>query len=107
MVIIVKKLVPVYKASDRVPKKYYNLRKAVHVPSFKSLYPSIPDILVREYGLDPHEKIVVFWTKEICLPHFARYRLKFKKVYSGPLNEFGAHLERVRRRSRRSDCFSK
>ena len=89
MVIIVKKLVPVYKESDKVPKKYLNLRKAVYVTSFKYLYPNIPELLVREYGLSPDEKIVVFWTKEISLPHFARYRVRFRKVYSGSASEFG------------------
>lgn len=101
MVIIVKKLVPVYKPSDDVPRKYYNLRKAVFVTSFKSLYPNIPDILVREYGLNLREKIVVFWTKEVSLPHFARYRLKFRKVYSGPLRDFGEHMEKERARKMR------
>ncbi len=98
MVIIVKKLVPVYTAKDRVPKRYRNLRKAVHVASFKHLYPNIPDILTKEHGLSPREKIVVFWTKEVSLPHFPRYRCKFRKVYSGRLSEFGKHMEQVRRR---------
>ena len=97
MVIIVKILVPVYKATDDVPKKYLNLRKAVHVTSFKHLYSNIPEILEYEYGLNPAEKIVVFWMKEVSLPHFRRYRLKFRKVYSGPLNAFGEYMEKVRR----------
>ena len=92
MVIIVKKLVPVYKPTDKVPKKYLNLRKAVHVTSFKHLYPNITDILVKEYGLKPDEKIVVFWMREISLPHFNRYRLPFRKVYAGPLNGLRSHL---------------
>ena len=83
MVYIIKKLVPVYKESDRVPKKYRNLRKAVYVTTFKYLYPNISKILIEQYNLNPYEKIVVFWTKEINLPHFNRYRIKFKKVYSG------------------------
>lgn len=97
MVIIVKKLVPVYRQWDKVPKQYQNLRKAVFVKSFKYLYPNIPDILVKEYGLKPEEKIVVFWTKEISLPHFKRYRMKFKKVYSGSVGGFGKHMEKIRR----------
>lgn len=97
MVIIIKKLVPVYSSSDKVPKKYLNLRKADHVASFKNLYPNIPEILVSQYGLNPREKIVVFWTKEISLPHFQRYRLNFRKVYSGPLSGFVSHMETVRR----------
>lgn len=95
MVIIVKHLVPVYKQSDPVPKKWLNLRKAVHVTSFKYLYPNITDILVNQYGLLPEEKIVVFWTKEVSLPHFARYRLKFRKVYSGPLSSFSEYAKQV------------
>lgn len=101
MVIIIKKLVPVYRQWEKVPKQYHNLRKAVYVTTFKFLYPNIPDILVKEYGLSPEEKIVVFWTKEISLPHFNRYRVKFRKVYSGPLTEFGEYIEGVRRRRRR------
>lgn len=88
MVIIVKKLVPIYSKKDNVPKRYLNLRKAVYVTTFKHLYPNIADILVKEYGLSPDEKVVVFWMKEISLPHFNRYRLPFKKVYSGLVNEF-------------------
>lgn len=95
MVIIVKKLVPVYKDTDDVPKKYLNLRKAVHVTSFKHLYRSIPEILQREYGLNPAEKIVVFWMREVSLPHFRRYRLKFRKVYSGLLSDFGEHIRKI------------
>lgn len=83
MVLIVKKLVPVYSKKDKVPKKYLNLRKAVYVTTFKNPYPNMADILIKQYGLKPDEKIVVFWTKEINLPHFNRYRLKFRKVYSG------------------------
>jgi hypothetical protein len=96
MVIIIKKLVPVYTEKDNVPKKYRNLRKAVYVTTFKLLYPNITDILVRAYGLAPDEKIVVFWTKEIGLPHFARYRVRFRKVYSGPLSGLEEHMRRKR-----------
>lgn len=89
MVLIVKKLVPVYTKKDKVPKKYLNLRKAVYVTTFKHPYPNMADILIKEYGLKPNEKIVVFWTKEINLPHFNRYRLKFRKVYSGEVQGMG------------------
>ncbi len=85
MVLIVKKLVPVYTKKDKVPKKYLNLRKAVYVTTFKHPYPNMAEILINQYGLKPDEKIVVFWTKEINLPHFNRYRLKFRKVYSDKL----------------------
>ncbi len=49
--------------------------------TFKHPYSNMAEILVKQYDLKPDEKIVVFWTKEICLPHFNRYRLKFRKVY--------------------------
>ncbi len=87
MVLIVKKLVPVYDKLDNVPKKYLNLKKAVYVTTFKNFYPNMDKILVEQYGLKPDEKIVVFWTKEISLPHFNRYRLKFRKVFSGKVGE--------------------
>lgn len=83
MVYIVKKLVPVYSQFDKVPKQYRNLRKLTYVTTFKYLYPNIVKILTEQYGLDPNEKIVIFWTKEVSLPHFNRYRCKFRKVYSG------------------------
>ena len=88
MVLIVKKLVPVYDKNANVPKQWKNLRKAVFVTSFKHLYPNIPKILEEQYGLKPDEKIVVFWTKEINLPHFKRYRVNFRKVFSGTIEEF-------------------
>lgn len=93
MVLIVKKLVPVYTKKDKVPKKYLNLRKAVYVTTFKYPYPNMAEILVKQYGLKPDEKIVVFWTKEISLPHFNRYRLKFRKVYSGEVKKFFNELK--------------
>ncbi len=86
MVLIIKKLVPVYKPGAKVPKKYLNLKKAVYVTTFKYPYPNMAQILQEQYGLKPDEKIVVFWTKEISLPHFNRYRVRFRKVYSGRLN---------------------
>ncbi len=96
---IVKKLVPVYSQFDKVPKKYYNLRKAVYVTTFKYLYPNIPKILVEQYGLSLDKKIVVFWTKEVSLPHFNRYRVKFRKVYSGSVEGLGQFIKqrRIRR----------
>jgi len=87
MVLIVKKLVPVYKKGADVPRQWLNLRKAVYVTTFKYPYPNMAEILVKEYGLKPDEKIVVFWTKEVRLPHFNRYRLKFRKVYSGRIDK--------------------
>jgi hypothetical protein len=93
MVIIVKKLVPVYSQFDQVPKQYRNLRKAVYVTTFKYLYLNIPKILIEQYGLKPGEKIVVFWTKEISLPHFNRYRVNFRKVYSGSVEDMGIFIK--------------
>ncbi|MEW5859036.1 MAG: hypothetical protein AB1861_16895 [Cyanobacteriota bacterium] len=75
MVLIIKKLVPVFKPTDRVPKKYLNLKKPVHVTTFKNPYPNMRDILTKEYGLKPDDKILVYWTREVALPHFNRYRL--------------------------------
>lgn len=48
-------------------------------------------ILQEEYGLYPDEKIVVFWTKEISLPHFNRNRMRFRKVYSGTVEDLRRH----------------
>ncbi len=93
MVLIVKRLVPVYTEKDRVRKQWLNLRKAVFVTSFKHPYPNMADILIREYGLDPAEKIVVFWTKEVQLPHFQRYRVKFRKVYSGRVDGLSLYVK--------------
>ena len=98
MVLIIKKLIPVYDKSDNVPKKYLNLRKAVYVTTFKYFYPNMEKILQREYGLNPDEKIVVFWTKEVSLPHFNRYRVKFRKVFSGKVKELGEWVEKYNMR---------
>lgn len=106
MVYIVKKLVPVYSQFDKVPKQYRNLRKAVYVTTFKYLYRNISKILIEQYGLKPNEKIVVFWTKEICLPHFNRYRCKFRKVYSGRIQEF-SKLRMLRRKNTHDTILNK
>jgi hypothetical protein len=96
MVIIVKRLVPIYTKKDNVPRKYLNLRKAVYVTSFAKLYPNIVQILTNEYGLESREKVVVFWTKAISKPGWNHYRLPFRKVYSGPLNLLQNHLKKAR-----------
>lgn len=96
MVLIIKKLIPVYNKSDNVPKKYLNLRKSVYVTTFKYFYPNIEKILQEEYGLNPNEKIIVFWTKEVSLPHFNRYRVKFRKVFSGKVKELGEWVKRFK-----------
>ena len=94
MVLIVKKLVPVYKPTDKVPKKYRNLMKAVYVTTFKHHYPNIRQILMYEYGLSPDDKIVVFWMKEVPKRGWRHYRLPFKKVYSGTLGNFAGPMSR-------------
>lgn len=83
MPLIIKKLVPVYGRNDKVPKKYRNLMKGKYVTTFRINYPTIPNILVEQYGLKWEDKIIVFSMREVNLPHFKRYRTKFKKVYSG------------------------
>ena len=102
MVYIIKKLVPVYRQWDKVPKQYHNLRKAVYVTTFKYLYPNIPKILVEQYGLSADEKIVVFWTKEISLPHFNKYRVRFRRVFSDGVNKFGRFIESSKQTNRRN-----
>ncbi len=92
MVLIIKRLVSVFKPGDKVPKKWQNLKKAVYVATFKQPYKNIPDILRTEYGLRLDEKIVVFWMKAIPRPGWSYWRLPFKKVFSGRLEDFGAHL---------------
>jgi hypothetical protein len=96
MVLIIKKLVPVYSDKKDVPKRFKNLRKSKYVATFKYWYPNIQEILVKEYGLKPDEKILVFSMKEISLPHFNRYRTKFKKVYFGTLGNFTKFLNNLR-----------
>ena len=102
MVLIVKKLVPVYKATDRVPKRWLNLRKTVYVTTFKNPYPNMAQILMSKYDVEPDDKIVVFWTKEVRLPHFNRYRLPFRKVYSGKVSGLKVRECRVRQSVRES-----
>jgi len=103
MVIIVKKLVPIYKKTNGVPKRWKNLRKPKHVTSFKYAYPNIPKILKEQYGLKDTDKIIVYIMKEICLPHFKRYRTNFKKIYSGTLRDYAIYLrEFMRSRSKKN-----
>ncbi|MBI2132381.1 MAG: hypothetical protein HYT99_06155, partial [Candidatus Tectomicrobia bacterium] len=52
MVLIVKRLVPVYPPGTAPKKQWENLRKAVYVTTFAQPYPTIPKILVEQYGLD-------------------------------------------------------
>ena len=93
MVIIVKKFVPRYQQNDKVPKRWKNLVNQKYVTSFKYAYPSIPSILKEQYGLKDDDKIIVYMMREICLPHFKRYRTKFKKVFSGSLKDYAVYLQ--------------
>lgn len=107
MVLIVKRLVPVFKTSDKVPKKWRNLKKAAYVTTFKYAYKTIPGILQREYGLKPDEKIVVFWTKAVPKPGWSEWRLPFRKVYSGQINKLLEHFDKLRRNQAAAHCDSK
>jgi len=93
MVIIVKKLVLRYHQNDKVPKRWRNLVNQKYVTTFKYCYPTIPRILKEQYGLKDDDKIIVYIMKEICLPHFKRYRTKFKKVFSGRLKDYAVYLK--------------
>lgn len=100
MVLIIKKLVPIYKKSDNIPKQYLNLRKPQHVTTFKYIYPNMQQILEKEYGIKKNDKIIVYWTKEISLPHFNRYRMNFRKVYSGRMDGLYTALEVIQKQKR-------
>ena len=41
---------------------------------------------------------MVFWTKEISLPHFNRYRVKFRRVWSGKVEEMDGFLIKHKKR---------
>jgi hypothetical protein len=91
-VLIIKRFVKLYSESDDVPKRYRNLRKNAHVKTFLKPYPTIPDILVAEYGLDWNDKIIVFHVKEIQRGSWENYRTPFKKVYYGTVRDLGEYL---------------
>ena len=104
MVIIVKKLVPRHQQNDKVPKRWKNLVNQKYVTCFKYAYPNIPSILKQQYGLKDDDKIIVYIMREICLPHFKRYRTKFKKVFSGKLKDYAVYLQKfLKSRVKRSD----
>lgn len=93
MVLIIKRFVKVYSESDDVPKRYRNLRKNAYVKTFLKPYPTIPAILVAEYGLDWDDKIIVFHVKEIQRGSWENYRTPFKKVYYGTIRDFKGYLK--------------
>ena len=71
MVLIVKKFVKVFDPSAKIPAKFKNLRKNKHVKTFLKPYPTIPKILVTEYGLDPKEaavSVIFQWVKGVRVP---------------------------------------
>jgi len=92
MPLIIKKLVPVYKSTDDVPKRYLNLRKAVYVTTFKYPYPNMKQILINEYRLKSTDKVVVFWMKEVPKKGWGRFRLPFRKVYTGTVSDLVGQL---------------
>ena len=88
MVLIIKRLVPVYPPGKAPKKQWENLRKAVHVTTFAQPYPTIPKILVEQYGLDLQEKVVVFWMKGLkSKRRKGLFRTPFRKVYAGSLSQ--------------------
>jgi len=76
-----------------VPKKWKNLGTWRYVTTFKYCYPNIPQILIRQYGFDWKDKMIVYVTKEITTPKFRRYRTKFKKIFHGNLTDYKAYLK--------------
>ncbi len=92
--LIIKRFVKVYGESDDVPKRYKNLRKNKHVKTFLKPYPTIPEILVAEYGLSWEDKIIVFHTKEVERGGWRNYRTPFKKVYYGNVKDFQYYIRR-------------
>ena len=80
-----------------MPEKWKTLAKWEYVTTFKFCYPNIPGILKEQYGLKDEDKIIVYIMKEICLPHFSRYRTRFKKVFSGTLKDYAVYLREFMR----------
>lgn len=54
----------------------------------------IPVILTDQYGVRWKDRLIIYVTKEITTPKFRRYRTKFKKVFCGNLEEYGAYLRK-------------
>jgi len=83
-----------HKWKKDVPKKWRNLGTWRYVTTFKYCYQTIPQILIRQYGLRWEDRIIAYITKEITTPRFRRYRTKFKKVFHGNLKEYGDYLKK-------------
>jgi len=73
----------------------------LHVTTFKYCYPNIPEMLIDQYGLEWEDKIIVYVTKELCLPNFSRYRTRFKKVFYGSLKDYKGYLRGFMRKTRK------
>ena len=70
--------------------------------TFLKPYPTIPNILVAEYGLEWQEKIIVFHVKEITKGNWENYRTPFKKIYYGTVKDFGDYLRGFLKKIRES-----
>jgi len=81
-----------HKWKKKVPNQWKNLGTWRYITTFKYCYPNIPRILIDQYGLKWENKIIVYITKEICLPNFRRYRTRFRKVFHGNLRQYKAYL---------------
>jgi hypothetical protein len=82
----------------KIPKRWQNLGTWRYVTTFKYLYPNIPQILIRQYGLTWEDKIIAYITKEITTPKFRRYRTRFRKVFCGNLSEYREYVGNFMRR---------
>ena len=89
-----------------VPKKWNNLGTWRYVTTFKYCYPNIPEILIDQYGLEWEDKIIVYITKELCLPNFSRYRTRFKKVFYGSLRDYKDYLREFMIKGKAKGRFS-
>ena len=90
-----------HKWKEKVPKTWKNLGTWRYVTTFKYCYPNIPEILIDQYGLEWEDKIIVYVTKELCLPTFRRYRTKFRKVFHGNLKDYKNYLREFMRKTRK------
>ena len=62
---------------------------------------TVPEILIDQYGLEWKDKIIVYVTKELCLPTFRRYRTRFRKVFCGNLKDYKAYLREFMRKGQK------
>lgn len=102
MVLIVKKFVKVFRPGADVPARFKNLRKNKYVKTFLKPYPTIPNYLVDEHGLNWDDKIIVFHVKRIQRGNWQNYRTPFKKIYYGTVRDFSGYLKGFLRRMRKA-----